>query len=72
MDNIPTEALIWMAALTAAIGRARHAATQDERTAAIEAVEEARSRLDEVLASMHEETTFGLVYPEASSRAMVS
>jgi hypothetical protein len=72
MDNIPTEALIWMTALASATERARHAPTQHERLAALEAVEEARQRLDEVLTSMHEDVAFGLVYPDHGSRAMVS
>ncbi|MDQ3037454.1 MAG: hypothetical protein M3Y87_33980 [Myxococcota bacterium] len=67
MDDHPTEALIWMTALAAAIDRAQGATSQLERLAALEALDEARQRLDEVLAQVREELTHGF-----APRALVS
>lgn len=59
MDDHPTECLIWMTALSAAIERARNATTQLERLAALEALDEARARLEETLACVREELALG-------------
>lgn len=60
MDDNPTEAMIWMTALAAAIERAENATTQSERLGALEAIDEARQRLDEVLARVREQLAHGV------------
>jgi hypothetical protein len=67
MDDHPTEALIWMMALAAALDRAKHASTQSERLGALEAIDEARQRLDDALARTREELALGF-----APRALVS
>lgn len=65
MDDPSTEALIWMAALRAALERANNALTQHERLTALEALDETRTRLDEALARVREDVALG-VEPKSS------
>lgn len=44
-----TEAFIWIVALESALGRLSRAETRHERVSALEALEEARERLGELL-----------------------
>lgn len=69
MDDPSTEALIWMAALRAALERARCAFTQHERLSALEALDETRTRLDDALARVREEVALGV---EPKSPPMLS
>lgn len=60
MDDPSTEALIWMAALRAALERAKCAFTQHERLAALEVIDEMRTRLDDSLLRVREEVALGV------------
>lgn len=60
MDNHPIEAMIWMTALAAAIERARNATSHRERLGALEAIDDARQSLDEVLSQLRDELALGI------------
>ena len=63
MDDPSTEATIWLAALAAALRRAQSASTQQERLAALEALDETKMRLDDALARVREELALGVEPP---------
>ncbi len=71
MNNHPIEALIWMAALSAAIERAKNATSHRERLSALEAIDDARQSLDEALSLFRDELAMGLDTRNIS-RALVS